>query len=58
MTNIASDATKFYSDAANGCSSTANPSITSLNSIFQNIGQSLTYPRLISFVMFSGQAAS
>ncbi|HZV21504.1 MAG TPA: VWA domain-containing protein, partial [Hyphomicrobiales bacterium] len=58
MTNIASDATKFYSDAANGCSSTANPSITSLNSIFQNFGQSLTYPRLISFVMFSGQAAS
>ncbi len=54
MTNIASSPTKFYSDNANGCASVAHPNITSLNAIFTNIADSLTYGRLISASMFSG----
>ncbi len=41
------DPTKFYADDADGCSSSAHPSITALNSIFLNIEYSLTTPRLI-----------
>jgi hypothetical protein len=41
------DLTKFYSDNASGCTSTKNPSITSINSIFQSIGSSLSTSRLL-----------
>jgi Putative Flp pilus-assembly TadE/G-like len=41
------DLTKFYSDNASGCTSTRNPSITSINSIFQSIGNSLSTSRLL-----------
>jgi hypothetical protein len=41
------DLTKFYSDNASGCTSTKNPSITSINSIFQSIGNSLSTSRLL-----------
>jgi Flp pilus assembly protein TadG len=41
------DPTKFYSDNANGCKSTANPNITALNAIFQSIGYSLSTARLL-----------
>ncbi len=54
MTNIASSPTRFYSDNANGCASTAHPSITTLSAIFADIANSLTYGRLISPAMFSG----
>jgi len=47
MKNMASDLTKFYSDNANGCQSTNHPSLTSLQSIFQNIGNNLTITRLV-----------
>jgi len=43
----ANDPTKFYSDNASGCQSSAHPSITALNSIFLNIEYSLTTPRLL-----------
>ncbi len=56
MTNIASEPAKFYSDDANGCLSAANPSLTSLNAIFKNIGNNLTYARLIPNAVFSGPA--
>ena len=45
---------KIYSDNANGCASTAHPSITTLSAIFADIANSLTYGRLISPAMFSG----
>jgi hypothetical protein len=41
------DLTKFYSDKANGCQSTKNPTITAINSIFQSIGNSLSTSRLL-----------
>ncbi len=41
------DPTKFYADDANGCESTAHPSITALTAIFQNLAYSLTNPRLL-----------
>ena len=49
MTQIASDATKFYSDNANGCSSAAHPSITSLGGIFHNITYDFLTTRLLPF---------
>jgi hypothetical protein len=45
--NFVNDPTKFYSDNANGCRSASNPSITSLNAVFQNIVYSLTKARII-----------
>ncbi len=54
MTNVASDPTKFYSDNANGCASTAHPSITTLSAIFADIGASLGHARLISSGLFAG----
>jgi hypothetical protein len=47
MTEIASDPTKFYSDDANGCLSADHPSITSLNSIFENIAGDFQTTRLL-----------
>jgi hypothetical protein len=41
------DPTKFYSDNANGCKSTANPNITALDKMFQSIGYSLSTARLL-----------
>ncbi len=47
MASLASDPSKFYSDNANGCASTANPSVTSLSAIFTNISNTLGTTRLI-----------
>jgi Flp pilus assembly protein TadG len=48
MQQIASDATKFYSDAlGSGCVSTAHPSYTDLQTIFKDIVFSTTNPRLL-----------
>ena len=41
------DPTKFYSDNSAGCTSTANPNITSINQIFQSIGYSVSTARLL-----------
>ena len=42
------DPAKFYSDNnGNNCRSAANPTITNLNSMFQNIAYSLANPRLL-----------
>jgi len=49
MTSIASESSKFYSDAANGCRSQAHPDITSLGEIFQTISGDFTYTRLLPF---------
>jgi hypothetical protein len=37
----------FYADAANGCQSSVNPSITAIKAMFQNIVYSLTRPRML-----------
>jgi len=47
MTDIASDASKFYSDNANGCASAAHPNITSLGQIFQTISYDFLTTRLL-----------
>jgi Flp pilus assembly protein TadG len=50
MQQIASDATKFFADPAGvspACTSPDNPSITDLNSVFQQIGIAATAPRLL-----------
>jgi hypothetical protein len=47
MQAIASDPTKFYSDDANGCVSTAHPNIKDLGSIFQTIAYDLLSTRLL-----------
>jgi hypothetical protein len=47
MTAIASDASKFYSDNASGCISTAHPSMTDLSNVFQNIGYDFLSTRLL-----------
>lgn len=53
------DPTKFYSDNANGCKSTANPNITALDQIFQSIGYSLASARLLpSSACFGASPAS
>jgi hypothetical protein len=44
---IASDGTKFYSDDTQGCLSPDNPTITSLQSIFQNISNDFQTTRLL-----------
>ena len=49
MQQIASDSTKFYADTSGGsnnCTSSAN-SISELVGIFQNVGSSVTVPRLL-----------
>jgi Flp pilus assembly protein TadG len=50
MQQIASDPTKFFADPSGGtpaCTSPDNPSITDLNSVFQQIGIEATAPRLL-----------
>jgi hypothetical protein len=47
MTDIASDPTKFYSDDANGCVSTAHSTLTTLGQIFQNITYDFLTTRLL-----------
>jgi Flp pilus assembly protein TadG len=51
MQQIASDATKFFADPSGGgtpaCTSTDNPSISDLNSVFQQIGIQATIARLL-----------
>jgi Flp pilus assembly protein TadG len=50
MQQIASDATKFFADTSGGdtaCVSADNPTITDLNSVFQNIGIDATTARLL-----------
>jgi Flp pilus assembly protein TadG len=51
MQQIASDATKFFADPSGGspaCTSPDNPSITDLNSVFQEIGIEASAPRLLA----------
>ncbi len=45
--SFVNDPTKFYSDNANGCQSSAHPNITALKAIFLNIEYSLTTARLL-----------
>jgi len=52
------DPTKFYSDNAQGCQSTRNPSITAINSIFQSIGYSLSTGRLLPSACFAASPPS
>jgi Flp pilus assembly protein TadG len=50
MQQIASDATKFFADPSGGtpaCTSPDNPSITDLNTVFQQIGIDATTARLL-----------
>ena len=47
MTDIASDASKFYSDDANGCASSAHSGITNLGQIFQTISYDFLTTRLL-----------
>jgi len=54
MQAIASDATKFYSDDANGCLSTAHPSIKSLSQIFKNISNDFLTTRLLPTSWYNG----
>ena len=44
---IASNSSDFYSDDAHGCASSANPNLTSLTQIFQNISTKLSTTRLL-----------
>jgi Flp pilus assembly protein TadG len=48
MSNIASSASKFYSDGANSCSAGAGHTDANLSNLFGDIVMSLTEPRLIS----------
>jgi len=54
MTQIASDANKFYSDDTQGCLSAAHPSITSLSSIFTNISYDFLTTRLLPVSWYNG----
>jgi Flp pilus assembly protein TadG len=47
LQQIASDATKFYSDASGGCVSTVHPLFTALQTIFEDIVLSTTRARLL-----------
>ena len=53
MSHIASNPTMFYSDDADGCQSTANPNLTSLNEIFQAIGYSFMSTRVLPFNLYN-----
>ncbi len=44
---MASDLTKFYSDASSGCTSPDNGEYTTIGGIFKAVGNSLSYSRLI-----------
>jgi len=44
---MASDLTKFYSDATSGCTSPDNGQYTTIGAIFKAVGNSLSYSRLI-----------
>ena len=47
MTQIASNPSKFYSDASNNCVSAAHPTMTSLSSIFSNITNDFLTSRVL-----------
>jgi len=49
---IASDETKFYSDDSQGCLARDNPSITSLQNIFQNISNDFQTTRLLPVSLY------
>ncbi|SPE34008.1 conserved exported hypothetical protein [Acidobacteriia bacterium SbA2] len=49
---IASDETKFYSDDSQGCLAPDNPSITSLQNIFQNISNDFQTTRLLPVSLY------
>jgi len=53
MQQIASDPTKFFSDAVSGCVSPANPSITSLDQIFSAIGYDFSSTRVLPFNLYT-----
>ncbi len=47
MTNMATSAAYFFSDNANGCTSSANSGLTGLKNIFRSISGLLTVPKII-----------
>jgi Flp pilus assembly protein TadG len=49
MMEIASQPSMFYSDDADGCVSSANPTLTSLSQAFAAIGYSFTFTRVLPF---------
>jgi len=53
MAGIASKPTMFYSDDANGCQSTDNPNLTSLNQIFAAIGYNFMSTRVLPFSLYN-----
>jgi Flp pilus assembly protein TadG len=53
MQNIASDASKFYSDDANGCVSAAHPTTTTLGGIFQQIPYDFLTTRMLPFSLYT-----
>jgi Flp pilus assembly protein TadG len=52
---VASDYTKFYSDGANGCTSSANGSVNSLGEIFTKIGYDFLTTRLLPKSLYPSQ---
>lgn len=58
MGQIASDPTKFYADDGAGCKSNSHPNITSIQQMFQNIGYSLTVPRLLPIACLGAETSS
>jgi len=53
MSQIASNPTMFYSDDADGCVSSANPSLTNLTQIFQAIPYNWAYTRVLPFSLYN-----
>ena len=52
MSEIASNLTMFYSDDADGCQSSDNPNLTSLNEIFAAIGYTFAFTRVLPFNLY------
>jgi len=53
MSEIASNLSMFYSDDADGCQSTDNPNLTSLNQIFAAIGYNFQSTRVLPFSLYT-----
>lgn len=52
MREMASQPSMFYSDDADGCASSANPTLTSLSQAFAAIGYSFTFTRVLPFSLY------
>jgi hypothetical protein len=52
MTEIASQPSMFYSDDADGCVSSANPTLTTLSQAFAAIGYSFSSTRVLPFNLY------